>query len=51
MAMVNTHTQVLENGLRELRYELTTDPLRSTVDIGNYFKIMTKFRLYVSVRN
>lgn len=44
MTMINTHTQVLENGLRELRYELATDPLRSTVDIGTEVVILSGLR-------
>lgn len=34
MSAVNTHTQVLENSLRELRYDITANPLRATIDIG-----------------
>lgn len=34
MSAVNTHTQVLENSLRELRYDITANPLRATLDIG-----------------
>ena len=45
MNMVNTHTQVLENGLRELRYELMADPLRSTgVDINTEVIILSGLR-------
>jgi hypothetical protein len=44
MSAVNNHTQVLENGLRELRYELTSDPLRTTLDLGTEAIILSGLR-------
>ena len=34
MNAVTTHTQMLQNGLRELRYEMQSDPLRTSVGLG-----------------
>ena len=44
MNAVSTHTQVLENGLRELRYDLTANPLRTTVDVGTEAVILCGLR-------
>ena len=45
MNAVSTHTQVLENGLRELRYDMMANPLRSsTVDIETEAIILSGLR-------
>ena len=44
MSAVSTHTQVLENWLRELRYDLTANPLRTTVDVGTEAVILCGLR-------
>ena len=45
MTAVSTHTQVLENGLRELRYDMMANPLRSsTVDIETEAIILSGLR-------
>ena len=53
MAAVNTHTQMLENGLRELRHEMTSNPLRSTIDIGTEAVILSglKDKCQTSINN
>ena len=44
MNAVNTHTQVLENGIRELRYDLTANPLRNTIDVGTEAILLSGLR-------
>ena len=53
MAAVNTHTLMLENGLRELRHEMTSNPLRSTIDIGTEAVILSglKDKCNLSINN
>ena len=53
MTAVNTHTQMLENGLRELRHEMTSNPLRSTIDIGTEAVILSglKNKCQTSISN
>lgn len=44
MNAVTTHTQVLQNGLRELRFEMQSDPLRTSTDLGSEAIILSGLR-------
>ena len=35
MSVISNQARIMETGIRELRYDLTADPLRSSVDIGS----------------
>ncbi len=35
MAVVTNQARIMETGIRELRYDLTADPLRCAADVGS----------------